>query len=148
MQYSKALEQACAILGLVAEAAAERDATMTRAEVNRRLDASPTYLSKILRKLVEAGLITSAPGVRGGYELARAMSEISLLEVVHAIEGTQSFYQPTGLFTRVFNDQGAVERGVSALQTGFSAAEAAWADELGRVTMADIMQVVKTGASS
>lgn len=53
---------------------------------------SPTYLSKILTRLVKAGLIESAPGVNGGYRLIRNREELSFLEVIHAIEGTASLF--------------------------------------------------------
>jgi Rrf2 family transcriptional regulator, iron-sulfur cluster assembly transcription factor len=46
-----------------------------------------SYLPQILADLVRAGLVVSVAGPRGGYELARAPSEISLLDVVHATEG-------------------------------------------------------------
>ena len=53
---------------------------------------SPTYLSKILTRLVKVGLIESAPGVNGGYRLIRDREQLSFLEVVHAIEGTASLF--------------------------------------------------------
>jgi Rrf2 family protein len=53
---------------------------------------SPTYLSKILTKLVKAGLIASAPGVNGGYKLTRPKEEVSFLDVIDAIEGTASMF--------------------------------------------------------
>jgi Rrf2 family protein len=53
---------------------------------------SPTYLSKILTRLVKAGLIESTPGVNGGYRLIRNREELSFLEVIHAIEGTASLF--------------------------------------------------------
>lgn len=40
-------------------------------------DLSPTYLSKILTKLVKAGLIESTPGVNGGYGIIKRAEEIS-----------------------------------------------------------------------
>jgi len=55
-------------------------------------ELSPTYLSKILTKLVKAGLIESTPGVNGGYRLTRNKEDISFLEVIHAIEGTASLF--------------------------------------------------------
>lgn len=45
------------------------------------------FALKILRKLVASGLIVSFKGIGGGYELARSPSEITLLDVVAAIEG-------------------------------------------------------------
>src|SRR5712692_3909892 len=53
---------------------------------------SPTYLSKILTKLVKAGLIESTPGINGGYKLTRNKADLSFLEVIHAIEGTASLF--------------------------------------------------------
>ncbi|MCM3631803.1 MULTISPECIES: RrF2 family transcriptional regulator [Paenibacillus] len=54
---------------------------------------SPTYLSKILTKLVKAGLIESATGAGGGYRLKRQADEISFLDVIHAIEGLTSLFE-------------------------------------------------------
>jgi len=53
---------------------------------------SPTYLSKILTKLVKAGLIESSPGVHGGYKLAKPKNDLSFLDVIQAIEGTASLF--------------------------------------------------------
>ncbi|MFG2544240.1 RrF2 family transcriptional regulator [Streptomyces sp. NPDC048594] len=48
---------------------------------------SSTYLNKQLQALVKAGLLTSVPGARGGFQLARPLDRITLLDVVEAIEG-------------------------------------------------------------
>ena len=55
-------------------------------------ELSPTYLSKILTRLVKAGMIESTPGVHGGYRLTRNKADISFLDVIHAIEGTASLF--------------------------------------------------------
>jgi Rrf2 family protein len=55
-------------------------------------ELSPTYLSKILTRLVKAGMIESTPGVNGGYKLRRNKEDISFLDVIHAIEGTASLF--------------------------------------------------------
>ncbi|MFD2045036.1 Rrf2 family transcriptional regulator [Ornithinibacillus salinisoli] len=55
-------------------------------------DLSPTYLSKILTKLVKAGLIESTPGVNGGYSIVKRSREISFLDVIHAIEGKTTLF--------------------------------------------------------
>lgn len=53
---------------------------------------SPTYLSKILTKLVKAGMIESITGVNGGYRLKRNWEDISFLDIIHAIEGSASLF--------------------------------------------------------
>jgi len=53
----------------------------------RAIGAPESFVSKVLQKLVQAGLVASERGMRGGFELARRAEDISLLEVVEAIEG-------------------------------------------------------------
>jgi Rrf2 family cysteine metabolism transcriptional repressor len=45
------------------------------------------YLEHLVAKLRQAGLVTSVRGAHGGYRLAKAASEIAMLDVVEALEG-------------------------------------------------------------
>lgn len=65
-------------------------------EEGKRLDAksisektvvSLRFALKILRKLVAAGIVVSFKGTQGGYELAKKPNEISLKDVIEAIDG-------------------------------------------------------------
>lgn len=47
----------------------------------------PSFLAKIISQLSIAGLISTSRGARGGVSLARPAEEISLLDVVEAIDG-------------------------------------------------------------
>jgi Rrf2 family protein len=47
----------------------------------------PSFLAKIVSQLSVAGLLYTSRGARGGVSLAKDPSEISLLEVVEAIDG-------------------------------------------------------------
>lgn len=56
------------------------------------------YLSKVLKQLTEAGLIHSRRGVNGGFVLARDPSELTILEVVNAVDPIQRIKKcPLGL---------------------------------------------------
>lgn len=66
-----------------------------RTAAGRAAGGFPTYLSKILTKLVKAGLIESASGANGGYRLKRKKEDISFLDIIHAIEGTASLFDCT-----------------------------------------------------
>ncbi|MGH9716459.1 MAG: SUF system Fe-S cluster assembly regulator [Candidatus Acidiferrales bacterium] len=44
-------------------------------------------VSKLLKGLLQSGLLISQRGIRGGYTLARDPHEISVLEVIAAVEG-------------------------------------------------------------
>ena len=56
------------------------------------------YLEHLVARLREAGLVRSTRGARGGYELERDPSEITMASVVNALEGTlvpmQCFTEP------------------------------------------------------
>ncbi len=62
----------------------ERAATSTVAEDQR---IPPSFLAKIISQLSIAGLLHTARGARGGVTLARDPKDISLLEVIEAIDG-------------------------------------------------------------
>ena len=50
-------------------------------------DISTKYLEQIISPLKKAGLVRSIRGPRGGYVLAKSPSEISMKDVVLALEG-------------------------------------------------------------
>ncbi|MBQ0889630.1 Rrf2 family transcriptional regulator [Streptomyces sp. RM72] len=52
-----------------------------------------SYLNKQLQQLVRAGLLTSVPGPRGGFRLARPLTDITLRDVVEAVEGDAELFQ-------------------------------------------------------
>jgi len=56
-------------------------------EIARQMDVPEDFLAKILKTLVDQGLVRSTRGPHGGYALARASAEISFLEVIEAVEG-------------------------------------------------------------
>jgi len=64
-----------------------------RSEVAETQKIPSSFMAKILRGLVRAGLLRSSRGVHGGFALARPASEINLLDVVEAIEGPVALTQ-------------------------------------------------------
>ena len=48
------------------------------------------FVAKIFQKLVRGGILRSAKGRGGGFALARAQHEITLMEIVEAVEGPQT----------------------------------------------------------
>lgn len=54
------------------------------------------FLLQILRNLVARGILSSTRGVDGGYALERAPEDISLLEVIEAIDGPMVPSLPMG----------------------------------------------------
>src|SRR5512132_437173 len=73
-----------AVLHLARMPNSERAATST---VAREQNIPPSFLAKIISQLSIAGLLHTSRGARGGVTLARDPREITLLEVVEAIDG-------------------------------------------------------------
>ena len=67
--------------------AASEGGKVTTARCAEELGVSPSYLSKVLQKLVQGGFLRSTRGAAGGFELALEPSKISCLEVLEAMEG-------------------------------------------------------------
>ncbi len=56
-------------------------------EIGRRMDVPEDFLAKILKQLVDRGLVRSTRGPHGGYALARPAQDVSFLDVIEAVEG-------------------------------------------------------------
>ena len=58
-----------------------------RDDVARAQRIPSSFMAKILRSLVRANLLHSSRGVKGGFSLARPATDITMLDIVEAIEG-------------------------------------------------------------
>jgi Rrf2 family protein len=56
-------------------------------EIARRRDIPVQFLEGLFATLRRAGILQSQRGVKGGYSFARAPEELTVLEVVEALEG-------------------------------------------------------------
>lgn len=60
---------------------------LTAREMAEKLSASEHHLSKVMQRLVKAGLVESVRGPGGGFALARAPGRIALIEIYQEFEG-------------------------------------------------------------
>jgi len=58
-----------------------------RSELAKATGAPDSFLSKVLQRLVQSGLVSSSRGATGGFELAWGQKDLTVLDVVEAIEG-------------------------------------------------------------
>jgi len=65
-------------------------------EVANGLGMAPTTVSKILKMLARKDLVNSVLGAKGGYILTRHPSEISLAEIIYAMDGPISITECSG----------------------------------------------------
>lgn len=87
-------------------------------EIARRRDIPVQFLEGLFATLRRSGILVSQRGVKGGYSFARPPEELTVLEVVEALEGSLGA-EATGVFADA----------VGALRA-----------QLGGVTIADVAQ--------
>lgn len=104
--------------------------------ISQQLGASATYFQKLLRKLVSADLITSVPGVKGGFKLKKKLENIRIYDVYLAIEGQQTLYSSCGTLNDML--ELSAEDQCCLLTDLMEEAELAWKSVLKRQTVADL----------
>lgn len=102
------------------------------AKLAERQEVSTTYLSKILTKLVKSGMIESVSGANGGYKLKRGWEELSLLDVIKAVEGL------TPIFDYCLNHNPDC-----LIQKAIESAEEKLLDELDHTLIVDLAKKMK-----
>ncbi len=60
---------------------------LTTNDIATRLHVSEAHLAKVLQRLAKAGFVSATRGPLGGYALAKAPEQTTLLQVFEAIEG-------------------------------------------------------------
>ena len=68
-------------------AGAGEEDVVARKDVSEAMRIPGSFLAKIAQNLAKAGLIQIVQGQRGGYRMLRSAEEVTLLEVIEAVEG-------------------------------------------------------------
>ncbi|MEV0620551.1 Rrf2 family transcriptional regulator [Nonomuraea sp. NPDC050404] len=102
-------------------------------------DLPQEYLKKRLQALTKAGILASAPGVRGGFYLARPPEQITIIDVVTAVEGPAEVFRCEEIRQRGVGAEGGRFRRACGISTAMRRAELAWRRELAGQTIADLM---------
>ena len=84
MKLTRSVGYAVGILLRVQGAVAE--GPMTADSISQGCKFPPRFLYRVLRRLVDAGLLQGISGPRGGYTLAKPSRQVRLLEIVQAVE--------------------------------------------------------------
>lgn len=107
---------------------------------------SPSFVAKIFPKLEKAGIVQAAAGMRGGYRLARAPANITVLDIVDAIDGKKPLFDCQEIRDRcaVFDDDAPAwaTTGVCAIHAAMLRAEKVMRESLAQETLASIAAVV------
>jgi Rrf2 family protein len=100
-------------------------------------DLAPAYMAKHMQALARAGVVESVRGAGGGYRLAKPGKDVTLWDVLEAIEGEEAPFRCSEI-----RQQGPCAgtdfRKPCEITAVFRKAEAAWKAELKSVSLADI----------
>ncbi|MFJ7755088.1 RrF2 family transcriptional regulator [Peribacillus muralis] len=107
--------------------------------ISQQLGGSATYFQKILRKLVSADLLTSVPGIKGGFKLKKRPEDIRIYDVYLAVEGKQSLYSSSGIFHDMLKLK---EKDICLLSNLMEEAETSWKTILKRETIASLNEEI------
>lgn len=119
------------------------DEAVTTARLAALYDLSPTYLNKHLQALSKAGIVSSTSGPRGGFRLARRPEQVSLLDIVLAIEGPEEAFRCEAILRKGPGGSARVDyRRTCAISQAMHRAEQVWRDELASRTVADVLAEV------
>ena len=88
MRLTRSVSYAVGILLQIYQLAGEGQ--ITAARISRGCHFPPRFLYRILRRLVDAGLLSGTSGPGGGYALAKPPKKITLLDIVSGIESAPS----------------------------------------------------------
>jgi Rrf2 family protein len=84
MRLTRSVSYAVGILVQIHQLAGEGQVTAAR--ISRGCRFPPRFLYRILRRLVDAGLLRGTSGPGGGYALAKSPKSITLLDIVSGVE--------------------------------------------------------------
>ncbi|HEX6681960.1 MAG TPA: Rrf2 family transcriptional regulator [Candidatus Limnocylindrales bacterium] len=102
------------------------------------------YLNKQLQALVRAGILSSVSGPKGGFRLARPAADISLLDIVVAVEGADEAFPCAQILREGPGGRADVDyQQTCLLAQGMRRADLAWRRELAAQTLADIKSQVE-----
>lgn len=140
MKLSSGLEWAvhcCVVLSV----AGEPVPAATLAEIH---DVSTTYLAKHLQALSRVGIVRSTQGRSGGYLLTRAPKDITLLDIVEAVEGPAVAFVCTEIRQRgPLAAPPDACKALCGINRAMIAADHAWRESLRSVTVADLAEGVQ-----
>lgn len=117
---------------------------VTTAKLAAFYDLPPAYLNKQLQALARAGLLTSTSGPKGGFRLARRPEEITVLDVVTAIEGKEDAFRCEEILRKSPGASPTADyRRSCRVSVVMRKAELAWRRELAGQTIASIKDDVE-----
>lgn len=134
---SEGVEAALHICVLVAAAA--EDAGLPASQLASFHELAPQSTAKQLQRLAAAGILAGSTGRVGGYQLAKAPAEVTVLDIVVAINGHEPLFKCREIRRKgPCSGKGRRYSARCAIASVMDRADVAWRDVLRQVTLADL----------
>ncbi len=104
------------------------------------LNVSDSYLKKILRKLVIAGLIDSNASKDGGYTLAKPIRAITALDVYKALDTDNAALAISDMAKQIFDDEEHITAGEQKIRNAFAASSEAFYANLAAFHLSELLK--------
>jgi len=96
-----------------------------------------SFLSKVVQRLVHAGMVSSHRGTRGGFSLRVSGEDVTLLDVIEAIEG------PTQMNLCLGSGPGCERKSWCGVHPVWQKAQSAFVQQLASVSIAHLAMETK-----
>jgi Rrf2 family protein len=117
--------------------------TVTAKRLAAFYELPTAYLNKQLQALSRAGILSSTSGPKGGFQLARSPEQITVLDIVTAIDGPEEAFRCTEILKAGPGaDQKADYRRTCLVSMTMRRAELTYRRELAGTTIADLVDQV------
>lgn len=137
MKFNKSIEQAAYVLIMLA---LQKNHTPVKSQtLSKILNVSDSYLKKILMKLSKVNLISSTASKTGGYVLNKSVEEISLMEVMQALENDKQEVEIHHLGYSIFTDYEHVKEGDEKIKKIFSEAILAYNEKINQFKLSELL---------
>lgn len=117
---------------LLAAMAAAPERLYAAQELSSRTSVAAPTVAKLMKQLQQGGLVSSTRGARGGYRLLKAPAQVTVADVIRALEG------PIAVTDCAVHGSCALEEGCGA-KAPFRLINAAITQALEAVTLADMV---------
>lgn len=138
MKLSEGIEQAIHCVTMLA--GLDEGQVLSAAALAEYHGVSASYLLKHLQALSGAGILATVPGPKGGYRLALAPKDVSLLDITLAIEGPAPAFRCAEIRQRGPKPlPGRYFQAPCGIASAMHAAERVYRSELAKTSIADIV---------
>ncbi|WP_167147013.1 Rrf2 family transcriptional regulator [Actinomyces sp. ZJ308] len=138
MKMNRSTEQAVFVVLMLALQEGHRP--VASSTLARILGVSDSYLKKVLRTLVVAGLVEASPGREGGFALARPVEELTFGDVFTVMESIEAPTTTPELALSIFPPSAHLDRSIALVESTMAHASEAFVQALSDLPLTALLE--------